>query len=470
MKRWVGVVVAFLLILPGAAAYAAPPATINIHGSLTASDNSPLTGDRAYSVTFYDASTGGNALGGALTGTVTLTDKGLFNIAITPPEAIFSATQVWYELAIDSDGGGLDANDVFASRTQVQSVPFAKQAGNVGLPENGTAHIVVQTTDNAVTNAANLLAAYAAAKLLTPNGAVLSAANRAMVIVPPGNYDLGSDSLALDAEFVDLIGLTTARGSQYLYSAGNVLVQTAFDVRIENLQFHHTGGDTGTFAYFPAAICYQDESLTLYGSPQQTLIRNCEFRASAACMRSGILFEGTYEDCACGSHAFSCGQYASYGTFTNCTGGDYSFGASGTFTNCTGGNYSFGYGNELIDDATFTNCTGGNYSFGYGNGLIGEATFINCIGGNYSFGYLRNINSSATFINCTGGDYSFGSGDSTLYINGMFRNCVGGDFSFCREGSSSVGRFHYCVGGPGSFPVGVSAQYLYCARNGAAYP
>ena len=279
MKHWVGIVIALVLSLPVASVSAAPPAAINIHGSLTASDNSPLTGDRAYSVTFHDASTGGNALGGALTGTVTLTDKGLFNIAVTPPEEIFTAAQVWYELAIDSDGGGLDANDVFASRTQVQSVPFAKQAGNVGLPENGTAHVVVQTTDNAVTNGVNLLAAYAAAKALTPNGNAISATNRAVVLVSPGSYDLGTGQLTLDAEFVDLVGLSTARDGQYLFGTSNgantgVLAQTADNVRIENLLVHCTRASGGISfnnsdpaAYFPNS------------AKANTIVRNCEFRA-----------------------------------------------------------------------------------------------------------------------------------------------------------------------------------------------
>jgi hypothetical protein len=50
--------------------------------------------------------------------------------------------------------------------------------------------------------------------------------------------------------------------------------------------------------------------------------------------------------------------------FTNCTGGDYSFGITslGTFTNCTAGINSFG-GNGT-SSGIFTSCVGGEYSFG----------------------------------------------------------------------------------------------------------
>jgi hypothetical protein len=74
------------------------------------------------------------------------------------------------------------------------------------------------------------------------------------------------------------------------------------------------------------------------------------------------------------------------GTFTNCTGGDSSFGyngdASGTFTSCTGGNYSFGRSGDAI--GTFNNCTGGTDSFGAG-GTASGGKFYFCSGGSSSF-------------------------------------------------------------------------------------
>ena len=78
-------------------------------------------------------------------------------------------------------------------------MPYAFSAGTL----SGKAFITVPTTDDPAINAANLLASYALAKGLMPHGTTPSATNRVTLFVPPGNYDLGTGSLTLDAEFVD---------------------------------------------------------------------------------------------------------------------------------------------------------------------------------------------------------------------------------------------------------------------------
>ena len=85
-----------------------------------------------------------------------------------------------------------------------------------------------------------MLEKYYEAKALTPNGQPLSNSNRAAVFVPPGRYDLGTAVLVLDTEFVDLVGLSSARENQWILGESNgrgtgVVVQTANDVHIENL-------------------------------------------------------------------------------------------------------------------------------------------------------------------------------------------------------------------------------------------
>ena len=90
----------------------------------------------------------------------------------------------------------------------------------VAIPRVGTAHVVVQVTNDAATNGTNLLAAYTAAKLLEPNGAALAEDNRAVVLVPPGAYNLGASTFTLDADYVDLVGLSSARDNQHIYSGG----------------------------------------------------------------------------------------------------------------------------------------------------------------------------------------------------------------------------------------------------------
>ncbi len=316
--------------------------------------------------------------------------------------------------------------------------------------------IVVETTSNAKTNGAALIAAYTAAKALTPNGEELSATNRACVIIPPGNYDLdhGEDDacvpLTLDTEFVDIIGLTTDRSLQQIYgtpeaSNSGVIVQTADDVHVSNLYVKiltevesANWNDTDSAAYFPST------------SLSNTVVDNCQFDGQ----------DGSNDE---GPRLFSMRLYIEYsGTFNNCTGGNFAFGgkstASGTFTNCTGGNSAFG-GDEGTASGTFTNCTGGNSAFG-GAGGTASGTFTNCTGGDVAFG--SGGTASGTFTNCTGGDYSFG-----IYgtVSGVFTNCTGGEAAFGGDRGTASGTFNYCTGGADAFGGAggtLSGQLYYC--------
>jgi len=322
--------------------------------------------------------------------------------------------------------------------------------------------IVVETTSNAKTNGAALIAAYTAAKALTPNGEELSATNRACVIIPPGNYDLdhGEDDacvpLTLDTEFVDIIGLTTDRSLQQIYgtpeaSNSGVIVQTADDVHVSNLYVKiltevesANWNDTDSAAYFPST------------SLSNTVVDNCQFDGQ----------DGSNDE---GPRLFSMRLYIEYsGTFNNCTGGNFAFGgkstASGTFTNCTGGNSAFG-GDEGTASGTFTNCTGGNSAFG-GAGGTASGTFTNCTGGDVAFG--SGGTASGTFTNCTGGDYSFG-----IYgtVSGVFTNCTGGEAAFGGDRGTASGTFNYCTGGAGAFGSGgtASGTFTNCTGGGVAF-
>ncbi len=302
--------------------------------------------------------------------------------------------------------------------------------------------IVVETTSNAKTNGAALIAAYTAAKALTPNGEELSATNRACVIIPPGNYDLdhGEDDacvpLTLDTEFVDIIGLTTDRSLQQIYGTpeatnSGVIVQTADDVHVSNLYVKiltevesANWDDTDSAAYFPST------------SLSNTVVDNCQFDGQ----------DGSNDE---GPRLFSMRLYIEYsGTFNNCTGGNFAFGgaggtASGTFTNCTGGGDAFGGGGTA--SGTFTNCTGGDYSFGGGTA---SGTFTNCTGGDYSFGGGGGT-ASGTFTNCTGGEAAFGGDSGTA--SGTFTNCTGGAGAFGGAGGTLSGQLYYCRLTTGSF-------------------
>ena len=109
------------------------PSEVTIQGTLSDSNGSALVGERAWSVQYYDAESGGSALGAALTGTTTVSGSGMFSLTITPPPAVFAAAEVWYALGIDSAGtpdGTVDAADEFPGRVRVTSVLFALRAAD----------------------------------------------------------------------------------------------------------------------------------------------------------------------------------------------------------------------------------------------------------------------------------------------------------------------------------------------------
>jgi hypothetical protein len=298
---------------------------------------------------------------------------------------------------------------------------------------NSANYVTVKVTDNAIVNGNNLLAAYALAKTVTPNGASLSTSNRLAVILPPAIYNLGTQSLILDTQYVDIIGSTSDRSKHYITSnvgAANrgTIQQTANDVKLHNLKIENSNfgyikanNSTDPSAYFP------NTNLNL------TYIENVLFTSNSSyvwSMRLGIEYSGTFTDCT--GEDFSFGGYLgnASGTFKDCTGGNFSFGgatgtASGDFIGCTGRSYSFG-GDGGTANGTFTDCTGEDFSFG-GNSGTASGTFTNCTGEDQSFGGLFGT-ANGTFTDCTGGNQSFGGGGGTA--SGIFINCTGGINSF----------------------------------------
>jgi len=312
---------------------------------------------------------------------------------------------------------------------------------------NSANYITVKVTDNAITNGNNLIAAYADAKIKTPNGSALSASNRLAVILPPAIYDLGTQSLTLDAQYIDIIGSTSDRDKHHIKSSvtttsTGVVKQTANDVKLINLKIENTGYTGPNFDNTDPAAYFPNTNLN------NTYIENVKFIGSRLftnsrtfSMRIDIEYSGTFIDCKAedyyitssttfdGFYSFG-GSYTSggvaSGTFENCEGGDGSFGggsgtASGTFKNCEGGDYSFG--GTGTASGTFINCTG---AFGAFCGEFGAAggKFENCEGGDFSFG---GDTADGTFINCKGGNYSFSAFGTR---NGTFINCRGGTNSF----------------------------------------
>jgi hypothetical protein len=491
------------------------PGLVNYKGRLTDPLDNPVAGPVNVTFTLWDAATEGTQLGTGFSDTDSVTPNAdaIYDTLIGDdggpliPISVFKNDSVWLNVNVGGEdlvprtrltptGSALHAHSADTATSAVTAGDADTVDGldaSAFIESSASSYVVVKPTDNAMTNGANLIAAYATAKALTPHGQALGADNRAVVLVPPGKYDLGSSQLDMDTQYVDLVGLSTARENQHMYGTANgagtgVIRQTANDVKIENIfvELMPTGYETLIYDDQDPAAYFPDTPLA------STVVRNCLFVGddvhpySGFSMRLGIEYAGQYEGCTGGRWSYGRGGYAS-GNFISCTGGYGSFGAygdaSGSFKNCTGGERSFGY--HGIASGTFNNCIAEKYSFGYqgtasGNftgciggvssfGRLGDAsgTFNNCIGGVASFGY--DGIASGIFNNCNGGSSSFGSG-SFGTAEGTFSNCTGGSSSFGHDGNATGGRFYFCSGGVDSFTTNGSPTVIHCIRDGVPYP
>lgn len=149
--------------------------------------------------------------------------------------------------------------------------------GYVGVDENGYPEVTkglvakngeginwitvdVSSSDELI-NGANLLAAYSAARNLTPNGVALSSINRGAVLLPPGVYNLGANELVMDTNYIDLIGLASSPESTLITctipdgTSAAAVRQLAVNSIIQNLTMGTSsslGNDTSTKAYAPS--------------------------------------------------------------------------------------------------------------------------------------------------------------------------------------------------------------------------
>ena len=122
----------FLFVSMNANAGGTLKTQLNISGTAADSVGNPISGIKAYRVRFYNAAEAGLQLGTDQIGSVTLSAEGVFNIPIDPPLEVATLPDVWYELALDTNDDGIDANDVFAERVPIHGVPFAHNADLLG--------------------------------------------------------------------------------------------------------------------------------------------------------------------------------------------------------------------------------------------------------------------------------------------------------------------------------------------------
>lgn len=261
----------------------------------------------------------------------------------------------------DFSGKPLRPYDVNVAGDQV-NLPLGER-GTL-LLNKGNAYIIAQTSSNAISNGANLVAAYARAKAMQPHSQPLSANNRASVLLLPGTYRLADSALVLDTPFVDLVGIGTIAATR-VESEGNALVQIADNVRLENLALACTSTTPSAFGSSDRAAYFPADSLSA------TVIRNCTFSGSnnGLAMRLGITYSGFYEGCTSTARGWG-GPGNFSGIAAGCNSGPYSFAAGGLFsgsaTNCIAGEGSFGAGGF---QGIAMRCTAGQGSFG-GAGIL----------------------------------------------------------------------------------------------------
>ncbi len=337
------------------------------------------------------------------------------------------------------------------------------------LPYDNTASKFVRTTALDTDNGTNLLAAYADAITLTPNGSPLGAQNRVTLFLLPGVYDLGAVALNLNTEYVDMIGLSTNESQVIIKSVVPGLATGVINKTVDNVQIRNV-----SLLNNAAGVCYYSSV-----DDANTLLDNIQFlnngSANSYPTAPTATFAGRYTNCST-SGPFAGGLFGdggiASGYFENCTTTLAGFGssgtASGTFVNCAAGS---GFGSTICS-GTFTNCTATAEGFG-GAGVITGATLTNCTA-NSGFGYTS-IDAASTLTDCTSEIFAFGASPLGATLSGTFIRCrvtLGSGFAPYRPSTLS-GRFEDCSASGSSFGgnlgagiTTLSGYFLRCTSDG----
>jgi len=344
--------------------------------------------------------------------------------------------------------------------------------------------ITVKVANDPVINGNNLLEAYRNAKNVKPNNQVLGENNRLSIIVPPGNYDLGTQSLVLDTNFIDIIGSTTDRNNHYIYSnillqSRGVIKQTISSVKIRNLRVKNTNNTfvvgglvTDPAVYLPASMTAGTADTEIENVFFECIEGN-SYSTAITIPTSYFQYDGKYTKVTTGSRSFD--YISNNAILTDCDSiGDYSYGSSiygidGTLIRCKGLNYCFGYGSYAGSFGVLRDCTGFSYCFFANSNFFGTVTDCVAFGSN-SF-YSTDSNGVGTLEyagiskNCTGyGQYNFcanTNANANSHNNaGWIMDCKSyGGYSFSYNFVTNGAQFINCSVSPGS-------AFCFGARGG----
>lgn len=267
-------------------------------------------------------------------------------------------------------------------------------------PSGTNAFVIVGGSSNYETNGLNLIAAYTAAKLKTPHGFALNSTNHYTILLLPGKYRVTGGALVLDAEFIDLIGISPNTGSVFydaavgvdfgdtvIESSGDTITSSApsdSDYTLQNLAVITT--TAGNRAFQTADNVRKKERLI------NVLFYNTSAITNPS-MAGNVHYEGTYVDV----RAWNRGSFA-YRT----SGADIN--AGGLFVRSKAGDFAFGV--SLVDthgtaNGTFIDCEADGVSFGR---LVASGTFLRCryvvIAGTAGVMFAAQTTRSGTFVDC----------------------------------------------------------------------
>lgn len=336
------------------------------------------------------------------------------------------------------------------------SLRNGSQGSLVRVPD--TCIRVVRGADDAASGA-NLLAAYAAAKLLTPGGAAISATNRVGVLLPRGGYKLAS-TLTLDTDGIDLIAEHPEMGGDRLDS----------DADLKN-----AGTSLDEFRP-PATYVYSEvDGVTVV----EQAADDVRMRGFGIAQLSPTKNEGEFHGLLISASDNTPSRYAAMyfwhrfpypiGELRNPVWGSINLG--GQWRSCVSNAGGWRVGTDGIMSAKMYDMQSGAYAYG---GDAANATFDNCLlekcvargthdddtlltSGAGAFGGCNyfGIPSTSTclFIDCLAGERSFSLGKPAL---AEYRRCRGGALSFGgTAGGFSSGEFsgyaEDCYGEEGSF-------------------
>jgi hypothetical protein len=292
---------------------------------------------------------------------------------------------------------------------------------------------------------------YANAHHFTPNLGVLSASNRLTIELESGIYTMPKADFAFEYDFINVVGKGSAsmRGT-----SPNVLIDCGTQETTWSAEYASL--ESLTIMESSAALA-EEYCLLMKEDAVGCTFKDLHFVASplsagtvlAVAVDPGLGANpllGTWEDCYTTLDGFLYGGVVG-SICTRCIAGAYSFGGwhgiaaatvecTGTFTDCVGGNYSFGAtdvgGNAKFNKGSATRCRVSGYGFGHTSGGGGPAYTAEC---------------SGTLIDCenwsTGGSQSFGASTTGAAVcSATMLRCSAGHSSFgCSADASSVGAF-----------------------------